>query len=335
MIKPPLVSVLIPVFRVENYIERCARSVLCQTYPNIEDIFVNDDTDDASIDILKKVLLDYPERSERVSIINHTKNEGLAKARNTAIDASRGEFMFHVDSDDWIEEFAVEAMMNRQHETNADIVSAEVYKHVDGLVINDIPSGWDLDKKELLVGILTYKVSTSIWRRIIRRSLYFDNNIKCDERGSAGEDFQVFPRLVYYAKTVSGISTRVYHYNCSNRQSIMNNVRNSLELQIQGLVSVGIVYKFFSEKESPYKEIVRGLDIRYIHYKMLQNALNWKREWYAFFKNLIVDMDSGQWSYIHWDNPIVRHLESHFYSTLLFRYFWGFINKINKIIKNI
>jgi glycosyltransferase involved in cell wall biosynthesis len=224
----PLVSVLVPVFRVERYVERCARSVLEQTYQNIEYIFVDDATDDASIIILERIILDYPDRQDRVRIIRHQSNRGLAAARNTAVDVSHGDFIFHVDSDDWIDNDAIELMVRKQQATNADIVTAEAFNDKNGIVTRHLTSGWNLDKTSLLKGILTYKVSTSIWRRLIRKSLYTENKIMCDERGCLGEDFQVLPKLVYYAKVVAGIENPIYRNNCINMWSILTNLHNSV-----------------------------------------------------------------------------------------------------------
>lgn len=101
------VSILVPVYGVEKYIERCARSLFEQTYDNIEYIFVDDCTKDRSIEILQKVLEDYPNRKNQVKILHHDKNRGLSAARNTALDASTGDYLMHVDSDDYLRKDAV------------------------------------------------------------------------------------------------------------------------------------------------------------------------------------------------------------------------------------
>ena len=76
-----LVSILVPVYGVEQYIERCARSMFEQTYPNLEYVFVNDCTPDLSMEVLHKVMMDYPQRKDAVHAINHDRNRGLAAAR--------------------------------------------------------------------------------------------------------------------------------------------------------------------------------------------------------------------------------------------------------------
>ena len=112
----PLVSILVPVYNVEHYVERCARSILEQTYPNLEFVFVDDACSDSSITILNQVVSDYPSHTARVSIIHHPQNRGLAAARNTAIAACHGDFVIHVDSDDWLEPEAAELLIKKQQE---------------------------------------------------------------------------------------------------------------------------------------------------------------------------------------------------------------------------
>ena len=96
------VSILVPVYGVEKYIKRCARSLFEQTYDNIEYIFVDDCTQDRSIDILEEVLKEYPNRKNQVKILHHAKNRGLSASRNTALDASTGDYLMHVDADDYL-----------------------------------------------------------------------------------------------------------------------------------------------------------------------------------------------------------------------------------------
>ena len=97
------VSILVPVYGVEKYIERCARSLFEQTYENLEYIFVNDCTPDKSMEILMRVMEDYPNRKGNVRIFHHEHNRGLSAARNTALDAATSPFVTHVDSDDYLD----------------------------------------------------------------------------------------------------------------------------------------------------------------------------------------------------------------------------------------
>ena len=125
----PKVSILTPVYGVEKYIRRCAESLMSQTYENLEYIIVNDCTKDASVEILKEVIAEYPKRKEKVKLIELPDNKGLANARNVAIDAATGVFVLIVDSDDWVEPDIVEELVKYQQETEADIVSCNTFCH--------------------------------------------------------------------------------------------------------------------------------------------------------------------------------------------------------------
>lgn len=87
------VSILIPIYNVEKYIEQCANSLFSQTYTHIEYIFVNDKTQDNSIDLLEKCIEQYPQRHEHIKIIHHKANSGLGLARKTALEAATGEYI--------------------------------------------------------------------------------------------------------------------------------------------------------------------------------------------------------------------------------------------------
>ena len=118
-----MVSVCIPVYGVEKYIERCARSLFEQTMTDgIEFIFVNDCTNDRSIEILEQILSEYPQRKNQVKIIHHDTNQGLTGARNTALKYAQGEYIIHCDSDDWVDIKMYENMYNKAIETDADMV---------------------------------------------------------------------------------------------------------------------------------------------------------------------------------------------------------------------
>ena len=107
------VSILVPIYGVEQFIERCARSLFEQTYQNLEYVFVNDCTPDKSIEILTRIIEYYPKRFNSIRIISHEKNRGIAASRNTAYDNATGEFVTIVDSDDWLELNAIELLKRR------------------------------------------------------------------------------------------------------------------------------------------------------------------------------------------------------------------------------
>ncbi len=99
----PKVSVIIPVYGVEKYIERCARSLFEQTLDDIEYLFIDDCTPDKSIEMLKQVLEDYPHRKPQVVIHRMEQNSGQAAVRKWGMQNAIGDYVIHCDSDDWVE----------------------------------------------------------------------------------------------------------------------------------------------------------------------------------------------------------------------------------------
>ena len=116
------VSILVPVYNVSDFIERCLHTLFRQTYPNIQYIFVDDCSPDRSVEIIQDVLKDYPQRKDDVKIIKHEKNRGLAAARNTGLENAEGDFILNIDSDDFIELDMVELMFGKTKEEEDNIV---------------------------------------------------------------------------------------------------------------------------------------------------------------------------------------------------------------------
>ncbi len=243
------VSILIPVYGVEKYIERCSRSLFEQTYKNIEYVFVNDCTKDKSIDILKKVMDDYPERTSQVKIIEHTHNRGLAAARNTAVAESSGSYIMHVDSDDWIESLTVSECVNALSEDDYDVLyfNVKVYcKHYIDYYI--IPSG--ISKEDLLKMQLAMDVRCSIYGMVVKRDLYIANKVSVAEGVNNSEDYQVSPRLLFYAKKIRIMDGLFYNYDRRNENSMTSSFSETYSNQ--NWESITIVENFFKQNSPEY-----------------------------------------------------------------------------------
>ncbi len=309
----PLVSILVPVYNVDAYIERCARSIFEQTYPNLEIVFVDDGCTDSSISILQKVISEYPCHQEKVIIIHHPHNKGLAAARNTAVSFCHGDFVCHVDSDDWIDSDAVGALVRRQQETDADIVyTSGYYKHEKELRKIDC-HGWSNDKDALLTNILQDKATICMWSKLIKKSLYTGNHIICNERGSFYEDFQALTRLVYYSRSIARLDADIYHYNRLNPGSFVSNLSHDIELQRQGLSSIQVVCDFFQDKEKTYLNLVQQFCLCYLHKMLNANFRHKNRKGYDEFLNLLNQLEKANWSVIGWDRPWNRVVDQNYH----------------------
>lgn len=310
--KEPLVSVLVPVWNVEKYIERCARSIFEQTYENLEIIFVDDYTPDNSIQIIERTLFEYPQRVKQTQIIHHEHNRGLSAARNTAVDACNGEFIFHVDSDDWVELNSIELLLKKQQETGADIVTGCAYRHFIDKVKKNNVDGVNLNRMETLFSLIERKISVSIWKRLIRTSLYKDNNIRCIEGINMEEDYQVIVPLFYYSTKVAGITDYIYHYNRMNVRSYVNNLRNNSFLQDQLLKSRLSVVDFLSDKESFFKLAINKRIIKDYYFLMLLAVRSNNKKRYFKFLDMI-NSEKNYWEEIGWDSRWKKTIDSNYY----------------------
>lgn len=244
-----LVSVLIPVYNVQDFIIRCLDSVVQQTYKgSMECILVDDCGTDDSIVLAEEWIA--KKGDGRFRIIHHKKNRGLAAARNTAVDAARGDFIMHLDSDDWLELDAIELLIKKQQDTNADIVSGNAVRHDvfgDSILVEPEYSM----KMEMVWKMIELTIDHVIWRRLIRRSLYIDNGINAVEGINIGEDHHTLPKLVYYAKKCVRLDKVVYHYNCMNENSYMRSISRTAQVKRfhSDLASINILLDFFCDKD--------------------------------------------------------------------------------------
>lgn len=289
------VSIGIPVYGVEKYIERCAKSLLEQTYQDIEYIFVDDCSPDNSIDILNKVLSQYPTRKEQVKVIRHDKNLGLACTRNTAVRHFTGDFVMWVDSDDWIEKDAVSTLVSLQIVKNCDIITFDSvwhYPHKQFVFHNkniDTPL-------QLLYSIFDRTNINAIWGRFIRRSLYVDYDVSCKAGVNMGEDLQVITKLLYFAKSIYVCNKSLYHYECSNMGSYMASY--STKKTMQAVESLHIVCDFFKDKNQVLVEKVNSY-VAYSYATFLAGSINGNdREIYNYILNCADQLPQGAFSEI-------------------------------------
>ena len=167
-----LVTVIVPVYNVEKYIERCARSILRQTYHNLEIIFVNDGSPDGCGSILDSL----KEEDPRIVVI-HKKNEGVSAARNDGLKITNGEFVIFVDGDDWIDEMLIEDFVGAIEKLGTEMVVSYNYLFDDNL-----PSFRKIDtnrisSSEAIEELYLGKIDVAVWNKMYKRSFLKDNNI--------------------------------------------------------------------------------------------------------------------------------------------------------------
>lgn len=236
------VSILVPVYNVEKYIERCIVSLFEQSYENIEYIFVNDCTPDSSIDIIKRVVSKYPNRIPQIKIVNHDKNKGIAATRNTAVNYSTGDYLMYVDSDDYVDRDAVKALVDKIEIEKADIVICDYYvvDKITRFVENNVP----LEKEIYIKALMTKQIAPSLWGKLYNAAYYKATRIQFYESQNYGEDYATIPRLVYYAHKIVKLQRPLYYYIQYNVGSYTKNITRDSIAQV--VCADKILEDFFS-----------------------------------------------------------------------------------------
>lgn len=265
------VSILVPVYNVEKYIERCARSLFEQTYDNLEYVFVDDCSSDSSIAVLKSVLEDYPNRKEQVKLVANKHNLGASASKNKAVDNATGAFVSFVDADDWLELNSIELLANEQLRTGADVVWGKLIEHTNERDYELVEPLYR-DKHEWLMCYcrLTTGIGMSNSKRIIRRSLLEQYHIRSVNGFNYSEDKLFLTQVAYYAKSFSVIDDVVYHYNRLNSTSATAIQSRSFNVDIfrQEYGSILHIADFLSTKESIYCCTFAKARMRYLKEKL-------------------------------------------------------------------
>ncbi|MDD7128281.1 MAG: glycosyltransferase family 2 protein, partial [Prevotella sp.] len=232
------VSIIVPIYKVEDYIRECIDSILAQTYPYFELILV----DDGSPDNCGRICDDYAKGDNRIKVV-HKVNGGISSARNAGLEVAKGEWIMHVDGDDWIEPDMIESLIEAAQVTGADLVFGDFMKYGPSAGYNKLPT-WGSDKKKSMSNYLAYTMTT-IWGSIARRSLYADHSLKSPEVISYCEDFHLIVRLCHFAKKVVNVHRPFYHYRY-RPTSIMSNMSRKTEADEQWAYQDTI--RFFKEQ---------------------------------------------------------------------------------------
>lgn len=214
------VSVLIPVYKVENYIEKCVRTLFNNTIASdCEFIFTNDCTPDSSMEILSAVIKDFPELQDNIKIINHEKNMGISVARNEGFDNASGEYLICTDSDDYVEPDYLEALYNEAKNGDYDIVGCDFYMTPD---YNDSKNGKLAERyitqplcndyKKCIQDLFNNQVGAYIWCKLIKTDFLKKNRIQFKENLFCVEDMLFCVEFFAKNPVISYLSKPLYHY---------------------------------------------------------------------------------------------------------------------------
>ena len=211
-----LVSIIVPVYKVEQYLKRCMDSVLNQTYKNIEVILVND----GSPDNCPALCDEYAKIDSRVRVI-HKENGGLSSARNVALDSVKGDYIFFVDSDDWLALDTLE-VLNEYLEEDYDMISFQrTYLTEEKVVEKGEKNPKDMDVSQYIDASFLGRYDFFVTTKIFKAEVF--NNIRFLE-GRNYEDLEIMHRLFLNMKKVVGLDYFLYYYWKGNEGAITNTI---------------------------------------------------------------------------------------------------------------
>ena len=216
----PKISVIVPVYNVEQYLPRCIDSILAQTFTDFEVLLINDGSTDNS----GKICDEYARKDSRIRVF-HKENGGVASARQLGIDEAQGEYSIHVDGDDWIENDELEIMYKEAIETQYDIISVDYYQNNQY-----VAEQYESTNLQMIDDMLSGKIRGVMWNKLIRQSLYKIYQIQFPRNINFCEDVYVCTLLFLNTNKIRHMPKAFYHY-IDNPQSITRKLKKTTILQ--------------------------------------------------------------------------------------------------------
>ena len=256
------ISLIVPIYGVEKYIERFAESALGQTYQDLQFVFVNDGTKDRSMDILRNMIdRDYSHLKDRIVLIDK-QNEGLPAARKTGLEHAEGEYVLFADSDDWMETDAVEKVMKKADQTDADIIYFDLvkeYGHRTSYKKEREYTG--ATKDDFIVIIFNYKSFGYTVTKCFKRRLYTDNVIYIPKLGMH-EDIYLMSQIIFHAKSLVHVPEALYHYRKDNPDSFC--AQDRLKRHVTSTTNQLDLYEHYRDslKGSPIEKVAGSILMR-------------------------------------------------------------------------
>ncbi len=264
----PKVSVIVPVYNCEKYIDKCARSLFEQTLDDIEYIFVNDCTPDNSMLILENIIKEYPYRTNSIKILNHTINTGQSGARRDGMAIATGDYIIHCDSDDWVDVTMYEEMYNIAVANDVDAVCCDMLMEFtsgsERLHYNS-----EYNDHQLMYDCIApiTVVYMSMCNRLVSRKIFEHHEIIPFEGVNMWDDVGLAVRIRYYIQSTSVVNKPFYHYNRINETSttcrpVIGRIKEQIEC-VRYLEDFFIAHNSFGryEKFLAYLKILSKVDM--------------------------------------------------------------------------
>lgn len=205
----PIISVVVPVYGVEKFILRCAKSLFEQDVNNVEYIFVNDCTKDKSISLLEAFIEDYPQIKSDIRIIHHDVNKGLPQARKTGILNAKGKYILNCDSDDWLPNGVLPQIIQILQHENPDVLISDYFQTDEQCYIPQCGL-YSSDVAQTIKDMLSNKVCCAVWNKIFKRQFYLEQFLF--PNSNMAEDLAITMQLMLKVNSISYFKQPAYCY---------------------------------------------------------------------------------------------------------------------------
>lgn len=286
------VSVVIPVYNVEKYIETCVRSLFEQTLHDVEYVFVDDCSPDRSVEILKGLVGEYQTRLEEegkvVRILRMPVNSGQAKVRREGVAHCTGEYIIHCDSDDWVETDMYRAMYETAVASGSDVVVCDYRMTCTTSDVGTSCTCHAHDARELIRNSLYLKDSWALWNKMFRRRCYSGIRFPSE---AMGEDMVITVQLLLSCGSFSHIPGPYYNYRMNPQSTTKKITKESCLRRFRQLkANSDLLFEILAEKPA-------GLDLsdgmvffrNHIRSKLL--PLVWNDEYYLLWRDTYPDLN--------------------------------------------
>lgn len=284
----PLVSIIIPSYNIAPYIGHCLKSILVQTYKNLQIIVVNDGSTDETLAVVEKVASD----DSRIVIINKP-NEGVSVARNYGIEAAAGDYIMFVDGDDWIDEDMVESLVDRAIQYNVDFSGAGfIFEDIDLGRTRPSRSGFSpkvLESQDILKSyFLGHYLWGSVWGGVYKTSLLNKYNIRFEREIKYGEDVFFNAQVMAKANRVIVGDEHFYHVRVRGSSATRHSVHEVTKVKEAD-------YPAFLKQEGIweiYKEYYYVWYLRSCNYKLYHLALKVPlKDYLNYYRTFMIESD--------------------------------------------
>ena len=263
------ISVVVPVYNVEKYLRKCIDSIINQTYKNLEIILV----DDGSPDKCGEICDEYAKKDDRIKVI-HKKNAGVSSARNDGIDNATGEYIIFVDSDDWLEDNAIEIMVDKLNEYDYDCVFCNFYMNTkkDKKVRDFLDENYKNDDiYNNIFKIINLPNFNSPWSKLFKAKIIKENNLYFPKDIPICEDGIFFISYIENIKSIVFVSEPVYNYSVTNASSAMVKYHRDyykyIKIFTDTLKKVLMSNSVYSTSENDWQKFVSvNIDMLLSHY---------------------------------------------------------------------